>query len=130
MAKTDREALSDADLEALFEAGRGAAPIPSQALVARIMADAEAEALRRAQPPAPARGLVARILDGLGGWPAMAGMATATLAGVWLGFAAPDSLNALAGGLLLPDSATETTSYDLEDIVPGYGGLAALFEEG
>lgn len=130
MAKTDHDRQAEQELEALFEAGRDAAPVPSQALMARIMADAEAEIASRTRAPAPARGLLARILEGLGGWPAMAGLATATVAGVWLGFAAPDSLNALTGGLLLPDSAATTTSYDLEDIVPGYGGLQALYEEG
>ena len=130
MAKTDHHGLSDPELETLFQAGRDAAPVPSEALMARIMADAEAETLRRAPSPAPARRALGRILDALGGWPAMAGLATATLAGVWLGFVAPDRLNTLAGGLLLPDSAAAAASYDLEDMVPGYGGLQALYEEG
>ncbi len=132
MAMTDHDRLTDSELDALFDAGRDAAPVPSEALMVRIMADAEAEITRREGPRAPARrrGPFAGFLAGLGGWPALAGLATATVAGVWLGFSAPDSLNSLAGGLLLPDSATTATRYDLEDIVPGYGGLAALYEEG
>lgn len=132
MAKTDHDSLTDAGLEAFFDAARDAAPVPSEALMARIMADAEVEIIGRATPPAPAprRGAFAAFAAALGGWPALAGLATATVAGVWLGFADPDGLNTLAGGLLLPDSAASASSYDLEDIVPGYGGFAALYEEG
>ena len=134
MSKSDKTMLSDTALDEIFAAGRDATPTPSDAVLARILADAEGVLDARAAP-APRRGvddrpgLWARILSGLGGWPAVAGMATATVAGVWLGFASPDQLNELAGGLLLPD-ASGLTSYDLEDILPGDGGFSALFEEG
>jgi len=134
MPKTDKTMLSDAALDQIFAAGREASPTPSDAVLARILADAEGEIAARAVP-APHRageirpGLWSRILSGLGGWPAVAGMATATVAGVWLGFASPDQLNDLAGGLLLPDSSG-LTSYELEDILPSDGGFSTLFEEG
>jgi len=134
MSKNDKTMLSDAALDEIFAAGREATPAPSDAVLARILADAEGEIEARAAPvrrPAMAErpGLWARILSGLGGWPAVAGMATATVAGVWLGFASPDQLNELAGGLLLPE-ASGLTSYDLEDFLPSDGGFSALFEEG
>lgn len=132
MSKTDRTMLSDNALEEIFAAGRDATPAPSEALMARIMADADGEIAARA-PVAPVRrpglSLWGRIVSGLGGWPAVAGMVTATVAGIWIGFASPDQLNTLSGGLLLPDSET-TVSYDLEDILPGGGGLWTLDEEG
>jgi hypothetical protein len=134
MSRTEHPILDDATLEALFEAARAEAPVPSEALLARIMADADAEAGLRDRPaPVPARrnrGLIAVVIGALGGWPAVAGMATATVAGIWVGFAAPDQLNTLAGGLLLSDDSAFATSYDIEDIVPDDTGLGALLEEG
>jgi len=137
MSKTEQPMIDDAALEAFFVAARSDPPVPSDALMARIMADAEAEAHGRdatmavAQPARRTRrGLIATVIGALGGWPAMAGMVTATMAGVWFGFAAPDEVNALAGGLLGIDSAATATAYDLEDIVPGGTSLAAILEDG
>lgn len=132
MSKTEHPILDDTALEALFEVARAEAPVPSDALLARIMADAETASPAR-PTPAPVRrgrGLIASVIGALGGWPALAGMATATVASVWVGFAAPDQLNTLAGGILLSDDSTFATSYDLEDIVPGDTGFSALLEEG
>ena len=130
MAKSDKDRLSDAALDGFFAAGRAQAPEPGADLMARIMADAEAEIAARAPAPAPRtgrRGRWAALVSGIGGWPALASMAAAALAGVWLGFASPDRLNTLSGGLLLPDS---TTSYELEDLLPGFTGFETLAEEG
>ena len=134
MAKTDKTRLSDEALEAFFAAGRAEAPEPGADLMARIVADAEAQIAARAPFPAPvprrARGgLWTALISGIGGWPAVAGMATAAVAGVWLGFAAPGSIDTLTGGLLLPQSAAGTTSYELEDLLPGYSGFESLAEE-
>jgi len=132
MAKTDKTMLSDDALDAFFVAGRAQAPEPGADLMARIRADAEAEIAARAPAPAPRRGkpgFWAGLVSGIGGWPALAGMATATVAGVWLGFASPDQLNTLAGGLLLPEGTIGTTSYELEDLVPGYTGFESFAEE-
>ena len=133
MAKTDKTILSDDALEAFFAAGRAEAPEPGAELMARIMADADAEIDARSAARAPTPqwqkpGLWAALVRGIGGWPALASMATAAVTGVWLGFASPDQLNALTGGLLLPESANET-SYELEDLLPGYAGFETLDEE-
>jgi hypothetical protein len=131
MSKTERDMLSDAALEDIFAAARAHAPEPSGAMMARILADAEHVQATRAgafRPRAAALpGRWDRIVEVLGGWTALAGFVTATLAGVWLGFASPDRLNTLSGGLLLPDSAAV---YALEDILPADDGLAAFYEEG
>jgi len=132
MSKTDKTMLSEIELDEIFAAGRAAVPEPSEAMLARVLADAEGELAARTVPAPRPRArdtLWTRILSGLGGWPAVAGMATATVAGVWLGFASPDQLNELAGGMLLPDESG-LTSYELEDILPSGGGFSTLFEEG
>lgn len=135
MSKTEQPMIDDAELEAFFVAARDEVPKPSDALMARIMADADGEIATRAAATArPVRrarpGLIASVIGALGGWPAVAGMVTATLAGVWFGFAAPEEVNTLAGGLLWTDSTGATAaSYDLEDFVPGGTGFITLLEE-
>jgi hypothetical protein len=86
-------------LERLFAAGRSGPPAGDD-LVARILAGAAAE-VRAAprQPAAPARrGVMATLVGLIGGWPAMAGMASAAAAGVWLGFSSPDLVDGYLGG--------------------------------
>lgn len=132
MSRTDKTALSDTALEEIFAAGRAATPAPSEALMARILTDAEGEIARHAvasDAEPTRRGLFAGVIAALGGWPAVAGMVTATIAGVWIGFASPEQLNTLAGGVLLP-AGDAALSYELEDMLPADGGLSALFEEG
>jgi len=79
----------DHTLEALFDVAKTQELQPSDALMARILADAEAE-----QPPHLAllttktrtgRGLFKQLWGAIGGWPAVAGLATATMAGLWIG---------------------------------------------
>jgi hypothetical protein len=89
--------LDDAGLDAFFSAGRGpdnrpeALPAP---LIRRILADAEVVATGGpAEVLAVRRSFWSGVLAAIGGWPAMAGMATATVAGVWLGFARPSALD-------------------------------------
>ncbi|MCB1358498.1 MAG: dihydroorotate dehydrogenase [Maritimibacter sp.] len=139
MSKTDKTMLDDAGLEAFFAAGRTHAPEPGADLMARILADAGAEIDARDATLAAARrrrrpGLWAGLVAAIGGWPALASMATAAVAGVWLGFASPAMLSSVTGGLL-PTTGTgsETgseTAYELEDLLPGYDGFAQLAEEG
>lgn len=83
-------------LDTLFESARQHVPAPSQALMARVMADAAAsQAAPGLAPQAAARvtpGLWRQFWQGLGGWPAMGGLATATCAGIWLGVYPPQSM--------------------------------------
>ena len=134
MSKTDKTMLDDAALEAFFVAGRAHAPDPGADLMARIMADADAEidARTAVRTPAAARkrkGLWASLVSGIGGWPAVASMATAAVTGVWLGFATPAQMNALTGGLLPVNGTTGDVAYELEDLLPGYNGFETLTEE-
>lgn len=100
----------DDDLDRLFDLARGAAPGLSDplpdALFARIMADADAAVPGVASVPvtgpvAPSvpggwRGLVAAI----GGWPAMGGLALATVVGLVIGINPPTGLSTITSGLL------------------------------
>lgn len=97
-------------LEPYFRAGR-TGPGASDDLMARVMAQAEAlaapsAAAPAARPAAARRGLLAGLMAALGGWPAMAGMATAAAAGVWVGFSSPDLVDGYLGtsqGIALGD---------------------------
>ncbi len=119
-------AMSDATeefdgLEAFFRAGRAAAPDPDARLLARIEADALAlQQARLAPPPAAVASRPSRwsgLREALGGRRVMAGLVTATLAGLWLGVAQPTQLMALTRPVtqtLLGDSAT----LDQLDLIP------------
>ena len=89
-------------LEAVFAAARGAER-PGDDLVARVMADAAAvQAEASAAPPAPtsAGGVWSGVLSALGGWPGLSGVTAAGVAGLVLGFWAPDVVDSLSGGQL------------------------------
>ncbi|HQU67937.1 MAG TPA: hypothetical protein PLI43_07035 [Albidovulum sp.] len=107
MAEDD---LNDKGLEAFFAAGRENAPVPSDALLARVMADAEAEMVRPAEVavlrPAARPGFLRAAVASIGGWAGLGGLATATAAGVWIGFVGlADPLD--AGGLITPSLSVE-----------------------
>lgn len=124
--------LTDQELEALFRAAIETAPEPGPDLMARVFADAEAELAAASQPAVTAArtarpGLLASLLAALGGWPTLAGLATATVAGVWIGWAAPDGLTNSGFAALLP-GAEDAVSYSLEDLLPVGSEFAALLE--
>ncbi|MEQ9243915.1 hypothetical protein [Roseovarius indicus] len=101
-------------LTAFFDAGRAARPEPGDALMARIMADADRVQAERAEAPAPGprRGLFAGLAQALGGWPAMAGLATATVAGLWIGVSPPSGLAGVAQDVMA--GANEAYLIDLD----------------
>lgn len=85
-------------LDDIFAQARAQTPQPSDALMARVLAGAApdvASARARSRP-----GLWARLSDTLGGWPAISGLAAATVAGVWIGIAPPDSVENLAASVI------------------------------
>jgi|AACY02.2.fsa_nt_gi hypothetical protein len=108
------EPLRDDELEALFQTARRPDPVPSEALMARVLADAAAEMPRRAAA-APRRGAGwSALWLALGGWTGASGLVAATAAGLWIGIAPPAGLDGLAASLtgaealevvLLPDTA-------------------------
>lgn len=117
--------MSDAELDALFEAGRERRAAPSAALMARVMEDAMAEARAAPVPVArgrgPRRARLAGLVAALGGWPALGGLATAGLVGVWIGYAAPGGFDAVTATML------GSGGYEVSDMLPS---LDAYLTEG
>jgi hypothetical protein len=88
------------DLDDLFAKAAKQSMAPSDALMARVLADAMAEQPRavQVQPPRPRAasfGLWARLAELFGGGGALAGIGTAAVAGVVIGFAQPAGLGTL-----------------------------------
>lgn len=87
-------------LAAHFAALKARPARPGPDLVARILADADRVQGEPAAVAPPARvphrpvrfAPLAAAIRALGGWPAMAGLATAAAAGVWIGIAPPSGL--------------------------------------
>jgi hypothetical protein len=111
-----RENPDDGGLEALFAEARR--DRPPAALVARVLADAEA-----ARPGRRREGLGAAILRAIGGWPSAAGLASASAAGLLIGFAAPGAVPFVGAAAV---TETADSSYDLIDLAPDYGAEAAF----
>ena len=87
------------DLDDLLAQAARRPAMPSEALMERVLADALA-----LQPqPAPLRkapvrqGLLSRLAAALGGPPALAGLGTAAVFGVALGYLSPTTLDYLTG---------------------------------
>jgi len=123
----EKNTTSTAELDGLLAEAASLATTPSSELMQRVIADADAvaEAKKVTSKPTPQprrRGLLAGLLAGIGGWPAIAGLATATVAGVWIGYASPETLDGITNGLL-----TSRTAYEVGDFMPT---LDDLFYEG
>lgn len=105
--------MQDSDLDDLLAAARADRPTPSPALMARVIADADRLQPRpalRAAPAARSRpGFLAVLAEAFGGRGALAGMAAATLAGVWVGAAQPAAFSVLTAGVW----PTESVSVEL-----------------
>ena len=119
MARTRISDLAETELDKLLSAAASSAPEPSEALLARIMADADSVlAEHRAvegSAPGRARGWFGGFVDVIGGWPAIAGLATAMVAGIWIGYAQPGYVSGIAD-----EALTVGTSYDLGDLMAAY----------
>ena len=67
-------------------------------LMARVLIDAD-----QMQPKpgaAPRAGVWAALMDMIGGWPAVGGIAMAGVAGLWIGVAPPNSLETVTSAVL------------------------------
>lgn len=112
--------MRDTDLDDLFAEARREAPVPSADLIARILSDAAAAQPDPHRPrPAPRR-RPNRTLALFGGGGLFAGLATATIAGVWIGVAQP----APVAEALWRGAAAEPL--DSVELVPGYELFASL----
>ncbi|ESW59196.1 MAG: hypothetical protein Q27BPR15_18930 [Rhodobacter sp. CACIA14H1] len=105
------------DLDELLAAARDHAPAPSDALMARVLADALAEqpAPRPAVAVVAQAGVLSRLASVFGGMGALAGMGTAAAAGLLIGYVQPSGLDLLGDAVLgapvetvelVPDVAT------------------------
>ena len=119
MKMVDKTPLDDTALDAFFDAARAQDPTPSDDLIARILADADAEVIAQSQTAAPPRrGWFAQVVGGLGGWPALAGLATAAVTGVTIGVVSPDVIDTWTDG-----TVSAALGYEVNDLLPSVGGL-------
>lgn len=109
----------DDDLDALFTAAAAEPALPSDALVARILADANALQPRPAAAPVPRPSWFATLADWFGGGMSLAGMSAAALTGLYLGIAQPVPLNGLT------EFVTGSATLDSLDLLPSNGALWA-----
>ena len=108
---------NDDMIDDLFAQARGADVQPSDALMARVLADADhAQAVMQPKQAAIANGLWARAMDVLGGWPAVSGLAAATVAGIWIGVAPPSSMQDLTASMMGDEVSIDlfTTAFAFE----------------
>ena len=116
--------MMDDDLDDLFLAARATRLQPSAALMSRILADAAAEQPRAPteQPRAPAaaarpRLRLSALIAALGGAGGFAALATAAVAGLWIGLAPPAAVDDFAATLLVSAEA------DSLDLIPDLEGI-------
>lgn len=103
------------ELDDLFAAAKDTTPVPSDDLMARIMADAAAVADARNVPVPEAKpGMISMMLEALGGWKPAAGLAMAGVTGLMIGFVTPETWDSLSSGTLL------TTSAGVDELVPSF----------
>ena len=106
---TDRKTTADetrdmALLDTVLSEAMAEEPEVSDALMARVLADADrVQAALQARDAVPARprgrgGRLRAIVAALGGWGAMGGLLTATVAGFWIGAFPPAALDAYVDG--------------------------------
>ncbi|EBA12487.1 hypothetical protein RCCS2_14359 [Roseobacter sp. CCS2] len=104
---------NDDMLDGLFAQARKTTAAPSDDLTARVLADADAMQPQSTAVATPQMGLWARMLDTLGGWPAVGSLATATVVGIWVGVAPPSSVEDMTANLLGDQVSVTLFSTDL-----------------
>ena len=91
-------------LDDLFAVARRTTPPPSEALMARVLADAMEMQPKAVVALAPVMlrgpGVWARLAALFGGAGALAGMGTAAMAGLFIGFVQPEGLSVLSDAVL------------------------------
>jgi hypothetical protein len=116
--------MREDDLEGLFAEARAQNLPDGEALMARVMADAVSHQQRPSGLPIRRKsahrfGFWSRIVLALGGKGVLAGLGTAIVAGVVLGFAQPTSLTTLT------DSIFAQTPLDDVELLPGIDAILA-----
>ncbi|SPF78083.1 hypothetical protein [Pseudoprimorskyibacter insulae] len=106
-------------LDTYFTAARDDAPLPSGDFMARMQAMALAEQpVRQVDTPAPS--WWQQILSGIGGWPAIAGLAAATVAGVWIGAVPPEAMSDSVSDLFGVSAGLYDSSGSFADPLSGF----------
>lgn len=116
-------AMGNDDLDDLFAVMRAERPEPSADLIARVLADAAAfqpQPATLARPPVR-RGLFAAVAALFGGGPVLAGMGSAAVAGLLLGFVQPAPVSALTA--MVEGTTAATSALDVST------GIDALLSE-
>ena len=113
MTPSDEKLLND-----LFEDVKQETVEPSDALMARVLADAAQLQPVKASAIVEAPSLWSRAITSIGGWGAMSGVAAAGVAGLWIGLTPPDSVDSWVA-----EAMGSTTSISFVDEF-------AVFEEG
>jgi len=121
--------LDDHELDALFEAAVESRDVPTDALMARIMADA-ADTVAQTQTSASIittrPSLFARIAQELGGKRGLAGLAMAAVSGLAFGLGAPDTIGNVTGTYVVTASETAAaTDEGVDALMSSYFSLAA-----
>ena len=113
-------------LDLLFQEARETSIEPSSDLLARVLDDglAHMPVAEVAVPPVPRAPAWRRFLSALGGWPAAAGLVTAAVTGVSIGYAAPGPVGNVTSGFGLEIG----TGYDVVDLIPSMDGFYAEVE--
>ena len=124
--------VADEALDLFFDAARKDVTAPSDALLARIMEDAEderfarvsAQAAQEAAQQADSRsrangGRFTALWRVIGGWPAATGLVAATMAGVMIGYSPPSAVSDFSTDLL-SEALPDTPSYFVTELLAGY----------
>ncbi len=121
--KTQTDITPEAELGTLFAQARSQPPQADDAFLARVLGDAYAEQPTAAAAPRKrARpGLWARLAAAVGGAVAVAGIGTAAMAGLVIGYVQPEPMLTFAGNIGFGVSESL-------DLLPGFDAL--LSEEG
>ena len=107
---TKRDEDLGLDLDGLFAEAKADRPVVDERLTARIIADAQAlqQSAPVLQPERVAERPFARALEFLGGWPALGGLVTAAVTGIYIGFAQPSLLTGTIDDVSEPGFATSS----------------------
>lgn len=115
---TERDPLDD-----LFAEARQNPPAPSAEFLARVLADAQAlqpQAAITQNPTVEKAGFWSSIFAALGGAAAIAGVSSAAMVGLVVGYVQPEGLVSLASSYGIAESADGSF-----DLLPGYESLLA-----
>lgn len=96
-----------ATVDALLAQARNSPPQVPDALMARVLADAQAAQPEIIRSMPETQDLWARFCEVFGGWQGMGGMVAATCAGVWIGLSPPETL---------PDAGVLLFGYETTDV--------------